>query len=89
MVIVSVSGKEVVEFHPGYHRFFKPLAATAVPAKVDKARKAFIMLKRCNNDGSVQMEEGRSGPYSRGLNEREQKNRSERVLAAMSECKSE
>lgn len=35
------------------------------------------------------MEEGRSGPYSRGLNEREQKNRSERVLAAMSECKSE
>lgn len=33
----------VEEFHPGYHRFSKPLIATAAPTKADKAKKAFII----------------------------------------------
>ena len=36
-----------VEFHPGYHRLSKPLAATAAPTMADRARKDFIILKRC------------------------------------------
>ena len=66
-----------MEFHPGYHRFSKPLAATAAPTMADRARKDFIILKRC-----VQMQEEMSVYCSIEQNERNQKNRSERVLSA-------
>ena len=33
----------VEEFHPGYHRFSKPLIATAAPTKADKAKNSFII----------------------------------------------
>lgn len=56
----------VVEFHPGYHRFSKPLAATAAPAKANKARKGFMLLKRCASAKGVQMQERRKGICSKG-----------------------
>ena len=74
-----------MELDFGYHRFSKRLAAMAAPTKANTARRVFMMLKSCASGRGVQMQERRSECFSMDQNERNQENRSERVLAAVSE----